>query len=163
MSRLCGLSVGVADGSTRMCNTQTSIVGSVEKRGISGGQRKRVNIGTELVAFPRVIFLDEPTSGLDATASSAILSGLQRICNLGVMMAMVIHQPRYDIFTLFDSVLLLGPGGRTVYLVRIPFELNTHQKESIYFSWSQTHRVDDVEARDWSAGITCGVRAAQGP
>lgn len=58
-------------------------------------------------------------SGLDATASSAILSGLQRICNLGVMMAMVIHQPRYDIFTLFDSVLLLGPGGRTVYLVRV--------------------------------------------
>jgi ABC-type multidrug transport system ATPase subunit len=99
----------------QLTHVATSIVGSVEKRGISGGQRKRVNIGTELVAFPRVIFLDEPTSGLDATASSAILSGLQRICELGVLMAMVIHQPRYDIFTLFDSVLLLGPGGRTVY------------------------------------------------
>ncbi len=48
-------------------------VGTVERRGISGGQRKRVNIGWELVATPSLLFLDEPTSGLDATSSADIL------------------------------------------------------------------------------------------
>jgi len=53
-------------------------VGSVEKRGISGGQRKRVNIGVELVAKPSLLFMDEPTSGLDATAATDILVSLRK-------------------------------------------------------------------------------------
>ena len=57
---------------------QHSLVGSVEKRGISGGQRKRVNIGLELVAKPSLLFMDEPTSGLDATAATDILTALRR-------------------------------------------------------------------------------------
>lgn len=54
-------------------------MGSVEKRGISGGQRKRVNIGLELVAKPSLLFLDEPTSGLDATAATDIITALKRL------------------------------------------------------------------------------------
>lgn len=57
---------------------QHSLVGSVERRGISGGQRKRVNIGVELVAKPSLLFMDEPTSGLDATAATDILTALRR-------------------------------------------------------------------------------------
>eukprot|EP00928_Gymnodinium_smaydae_P006646 TRINITY_DN12365_c0_g2_i1.p1 TRINITY_DN12365_c0_g2~~TRINITY_DN12365_c0_g2_i1.p1 ORF type:complete len:798 (-),score=143.32 TRINITY_DN12365_c0_g2_i1:123-2516(-) len=95
---------------------QNSIVGSVENRGISGGQRKRVNIGLELAACPMVLFLDEPTSGLDATTSLGIVSCLKKLTELGMTVVMSIHQPRYSLFTLFNEVLLLGVGGRTVYL-----------------------------------------------
>mmetsp|Transcript_94370 Transcript_94370/g.197152 ORF Transcript_94370/g.197152 Transcript_94370/m.197152 type:complete len:821 (-) Transcript_94370:251-2713(-) len=95
---------------------QNSIVGSVESRGISGGQRKRVNIGLELAAEPTLLFLDEPTSGLDSTSSLAVCNSLQKLCQLGMTSIMVIHQPRYSLFTLFDQVLLLGKGGETVFL-----------------------------------------------
>mmetsp|Transcript_9576 Transcript_9576/g.25930 ORF Transcript_9576/g.25930 Transcript_9576/m.25930 type:complete len:809 (-) Transcript_9576:601-3027(-) len=95
---------------------QNSIVGGVEKRGISGGQRKRVNIGLELAAEPTLLFLDEPTSGLDSTSSLSVCSSLKKMCQLGMTSIMVIHQPRYSLFTLFDDVLLLGKGGKTVYL-----------------------------------------------
>merc|ERR1719392_441714 len=95
---------------------QDSIVGSVEQRGISGGQRKRVNIGLELAAQPSVLFLDEPTSGLDATSSLTVVLSLKKMCQLGMSSIMVIHQPRYSLFTLFDDVLLLGKGGQAVYL-----------------------------------------------
>ena len=49
------------------------------KAGISGGQRKRVNIGYELVAYPKILFLDEPTSGLDSTTSLSIGRSLERL------------------------------------------------------------------------------------
>ena len=53
-------------------------VGSVTKRGISGGQRKRVNIGMELVSRPSVCFMDEPTSGLDSSATLEVLAALKK-------------------------------------------------------------------------------------
>merc|ERR1712003_341096 len=93
-----------------------SVVGGPESRGISGGQKKRVNIGLELASQPTVLFLDEPTSGLDSTSSLAVALSLKKMCQLGTTSIMVIHQPRYSLFTLFDDVLLLGKGGQTVYL-----------------------------------------------
>ena len=90
-------------------------IGNAEARGISGGQKKRVNIGMELVAYPRVLFLDEPTSGLDSTASIKVCQCLKRLTSLGITVICVIHQPRYSIFRSFDNVLLLGKGGQTVY------------------------------------------------
>eukprot|EP00873_Tetraselmis_striata_P005361 jgi/Tetstr1/425625/TSEL_016045.t1 len=96
-------------------HVMNSVVGSVEKRGISGGQRKRVNIGVELVAQPSLLFLDEPTSGLDATSSQAVLNGLKLLSGRGMSSIMVIHQPRYSIYRLYDQVLLLAAGGNQVY------------------------------------------------
>ncbi|CAJ1329185.1 unnamed protein product [Effrenium voratum] len=100
----------------QLLDVQHSIVGDVEKRGISGGQRKRVNIGLELASRPTILMLDEPTSGLDSTTALDIIRSLKRLTAIGMTVVMVVHQPRYSLFTLFDEVLLLGLGGRTVYL-----------------------------------------------
>jgi len=60
-----------------------AVIGSVEKRGISGGQRKRVNIAIEMVADPSLLFLDEPTSGLDSNTSFSVLLALKKLSRKG--------------------------------------------------------------------------------
>jgi len=105
-------------------HVQHQVVGNAEKRGISGGQRKRVNIGWELVSKPSLLFMDEPTSGLDATAAADILQALKRMAGLGMNIITVIHQPRYTIFSLFDDVMLLCKGGMLAYLGPSQLALN---------------------------------------
>ncbi|GFZ14735.1 ABC transporter family protein [Actinidia rufa] len=92
-----------------------SLVGTVEKRGISGGQRKRVNVGLELVMEPSLLILDEPTSGLDSSSSQLLLRALRRESLEGVNICMVVHQPSYNLFKMFDDLILLAKGGLTVY------------------------------------------------
>jgi len=97
-------------------HVKDSLVGNTDVRGISGGQRKRVNIGVELMAQPQLLFLDEPTSGLDATSSFQICGLLANLARRGVTVVTVVHQPRYTVFRLFDRVLLLGFGGHTIFV-----------------------------------------------
>ncbi|KAJ9698049.1 hypothetical protein PVL29_007248 [Vitis rotundifolia] len=92
-----------------------SLVGTVEKRGISGGQRKRVNVGLEMVMEPSLLILDEPTSGLDSSSSQLLLRALRREALEGVNVCMVVHQPSYTLFRMFDDLILLAKGGLTVY------------------------------------------------
>ncbi|CAI0471435.1 unnamed protein product, partial [Linum tenue] len=92
-----------------------SLVGTVEKRGISGGQRKRVNVGIEMVMEPSLLILDEPTTGLDSSSSQLLLKALRREALEGVNICMVIHQPSYAMFKMFDDFILLAKGGLTVY------------------------------------------------
>ena len=96
---------------------QHSKIGDETTRGVSGGQRKRVNIGMEVVANPRVLFLDEPTSGLDSTSSQEVLIALKKFATEEDMtIVTVIHQPRLEIYKLIDELLLLGRGGITVFI-----------------------------------------------
>uniref|UniRef100_A0A673NCD5 ATP-binding cassette, sub-family G (WHITE), member 2a n=1 Tax=Sinocyclocheilus rhinocerous TaxID=307959 RepID=A0A673NCD5_9TELE len=89
-------------------------VGTQLIRGVSGGERKRTNIGMELIIDPPVLFLDEPTTGLDASTANSVLMLLKRMANSGRTIILSIHQPRYSIYRLFDSLTLLV-GGRLVY------------------------------------------------
>ena len=93
-----------------LSHVRDSLVGSVGKPVISGGQRKRVSIGMELAAAPMAIFLDEPTSGLDATSASSIMSTLKALGRLGITVIVIIHQPRVEIFDMLDDMILLGNG-----------------------------------------------------
>eukprot|EP00850_Spirogloea_muscicola_P018499 SM000170S02671 [mRNA] locus=s170:128164:135959:+ [translate_table: standard] len=90
-------------------------VGSIERRGISGGQRKRVNVGLEMVMEPSLLILDEPTSGLDSTSSRLVVEALQREARRGVNVIVVLHQPSYAIFKMFDDLMLLARRGRCAY------------------------------------------------
>ncbi|RAK79326.1 uncharacterized protein BO72DRAFT_505409 [Aspergillus fijiensis CBS 313.89] len=94
-----------------------ALVGSTGDGQLSVEERKRVTIGVELVAKPSaLLFLDEPTSGLDSQAAYSIVAFLQKIAvHEGVPIVCTIHQPSGVLFEMFDHIMLLAPGGRTVY------------------------------------------------
>jgi ABC-type multidrug transport system ATPase subunit len=71
------------------------VVGCSGSRMISGGQRKRVAIGVELVAKPALLWLDEPTSGLDAAVAYDVVGALKSSSGRGMNVLAVMHQPRW--------------------------------------------------------------------
>jgi len=93
-----------------------AMIGTTESGlGISVEERKRLTIGVELVAKPKLLFLDEPTSGLDAQASYNIMRFMRKLTDQGQAILCTIHQPSSQLFAFFDDLLLLAKGGRTVF------------------------------------------------
>lgn len=90
-------------------------VGSPLHKTISGGQRKRLNIGLELLREPTILFVDEPTSGLSSRDSENIMDLLKELSLRGKMIFVVIHQPSSDIFKMFDTLIILDVGGFQIY------------------------------------------------
>jgi ABC transport system ATP-binding/permease protein len=87
-------------------------IGKPEKKVLSGGQRKRVNIAMELVTDPVIMFLDEPTSGLAADDTAALVQLLSELAKqTGKTIITTIHQPAKEEFEKFNLALILGPGG----------------------------------------------------
>ncbi|KAL3457147.1 ABC-2 type transporter-domain-containing protein [Aspergillus heterothallicus] len=92
-----------------------AIVG-VPGEGLNVEQRKRLTIGVELAARPKLLlFLDEPTSGLDSQTSWTICNLMETLTKNGQAILCTIHQPSAMLFQRFDRLLLLAKGGRTVY------------------------------------------------
>ena len=105
-------------------------VGNSLSKTISGGQRKRLNIGLELIRKPAVMFMDEPTSGLSSRDSDNIMSLLRELCFQGTIIFTVIHQPSSDIYKQFDQLILMDSGGFAVYCGN-PVEAVAYFKSSI--------------------------------
>ncbi|KAG0326744.1 hypothetical protein BG004_002907 [Podila humilis] len=86
-------------------------IGNVTTRGISGGEKRRVSIALELITRPPILILDEPTSGLDSHSAHMVV---EQLCKLAqsktTTVILTIHQPRSDIFAMFDHTLVVSKG-----------------------------------------------------
>lgn len=123
-ARLCFGKLSQAETEERVNRVLTSLglseikdlkVGSPLQKTISGGQRKRVNIGLELLREPNILFVDEPTSGLSSRDSENIMDLLKELSLRGKMIFVVIHQPSSDIYKMFDTLIILDVGGFQIY------------------------------------------------
>ncbi|KAF5473437.1 hypothetical protein F2P56_010048 [Juglans regia] len=90
---------------------QDTMIGGSFVRGVSGGERKRVSIGNEIIINPSLLFLDEPTSGLDSTTALRTVQMLHDIAEAGKTVLTTIHQPSSRLFHKFDKLILLGKGS----------------------------------------------------
>ncbi|RZC82703.1 hypothetical protein C5167_045491 [Papaver somniferum] len=94
---------------------QDTMIGGSFVRGVSGGERKRVCIGNEIIINPSLLLLDEPTSGLDSTTALRIVQMLHDIAEAGKTVVTTIHQPSSRLFHKFDKLVLLGKGSLLYY------------------------------------------------
>jgi ABC-type multidrug transport system ATPase subunit len=93
--------------------TEDVVIGSPEKKGISGGQRKRVNLAMELLTDPSILFLDEPTSGLSSEDALTVMKVIRSLANSGKTTLITIHQPGLEIFRMLDSLVVLSKDKRS--------------------------------------------------
>ncbi|CAI2169225.1 14554_t:CDS:2 [Funneliformis geosporum] len=92
-----------------------SKIGTVFVRGISGGEKRRCAIASQVLTLPKIIFLDEPTTGLDSAAAYNVMNAIVDMARKHKLTVIAsIHQPSTETYSLFDKLLLLG-RGKTLY------------------------------------------------
>ncbi|XP_028764043.1 ABC transporter G family member 19-like [Neltuma alba] len=92
-------------------------IGDEGTRGVSGGEKRRVSIGIDIIHKPALLFLDEPTSGLDSTSAYNVVEKIKHIAQGGSIVLMTIHQPSFRIQKLLDQIAILA-RGRLIYMGR---------------------------------------------
>lgn len=80
-------------------------------RRCSGGEKRRTSIGCQLLGNPSILLVDEATTGLDATSALAVITTLQKLARKGHTIITTIHQPRAEIFSLFDEIIVMCKGS----------------------------------------------------
>ena len=119
-------------------------VGNPLNKFISGGQRKRINIGLELMREPAILLVDEPTSGLSSTDSEMVMNLLKSQTLKGKLVIANIHQPSSGIYKMFDKLWILDRGGYPIY--------NGNPIDAIVYFKTQNSQVNASE----SECVTCG-------
>ncbi|KAJ1813043.1 hypothetical protein LPJ56_003600 [Coemansia sp. RSA 2599] len=95
----------------RLTHVKDTRIGGYGARGVSGGERKRVSIGVELVTDPAILVLDEPSSGLDSSSAEMVVALTKDMCRQrNLCTLMTIHQPSTEMVAKFDKLILLSQG-----------------------------------------------------
>ncbi|XP_062030231.1 ABC transporter G family member STR2-like [Rosa rugosa] len=93
-----------------LSSARNTYIGDEGSRGVSGGERRRVSIGVDIIHGPALLFLDEPTSGLDSTSAHSVIEKVHHIARSGSTVILTIHQPSSRIQLLLDHMLILARG-----------------------------------------------------
>src|ERR1700716_3701018 len=91
-----------------------AVVGSAVKKTLSGGERKRLNIGLDMIGISDVYLFDEPTSGLSSKDSEHVIEIIRGMAHNKIVIV-TIHQPSSKLFQMFHKAILLDKGGRLVF------------------------------------------------
>lgn len=114
-----------------------TIIGSPERKTLSGGQRKRVNIALELITDTPVLFLDEPTSGLSSYDAEAVIDLLKGMSKTGKTILTTIHQPSLKVYKQFDDLLMVSrdkgekPGAMVYFGPAYPDSIQFFNPETV--------------------------------
>ncbi|KAI9366122.1 P-loop containing nucleoside triphosphate hydrolase protein [Zopfochytrium polystomum] len=129
--------------SLRLSSAAHTRIGDAVTRGISGGERKRTAIAQEFVTMPPILFLDEPTSGLDSNTSLYLMEIIKgAVVATGRMSVATLHQPSWELISLFDKILLLSagstvyfgpPDGALEHFEQLGYEPKPHQNPADFF------------------------------
>ncbi|KAK9904353.1 hypothetical protein M0R45_000789 [Rubus argutus] len=93
-----------------LSSARNTYIGDEGTRGVSGGERRRVSIGVDIIHGPALLFLDEPTSGLDSTSAHSVIEKVHHIARSGSTVILTIHQPSARIQLLLDHMIILARG-----------------------------------------------------
>src|SRR5438270_1289873 len=91
-----------------------AVVGSPERKLLSGGERKRLNIGLDMIGMSDVYLFDEPTSGLSSKDSEHVMEIIRGLAHNKIVIV-TIHQPSSKLFQMFHKAILLDKGGRLAF------------------------------------------------
>lgn len=131
-----------------------TLIGSPEKKGISGGQRKRVNMGQELLTEPSILFLDEPTSGLDPKTDMDVMHLLKEISQKGKIVVLTTHNITEENFNILTHIVVLANGGKLAFFgspqeaigyfnVKKPYEIFTELSKQDSDYWKNKYKDSD--------------------
>lgn len=131
--------------------SQDVLIGTAEKKGISGGQRKRVNLAQELLTEPSVLFLDEPTSGLDPKSDFDVMNLLKNISQKGKIVLLTTHAITEENFRILTHLIVLTKQGKLAYFgpanqacayfgVNKPFEIFDKLEKQSPDTWKEKFR-----------------------
>jgi len=137
-----------------------SRIGSPVKRGISGGQRKRVNLSHELLSqSTKLLMLDEPTSGLDPQSSHDIARLARQLADDGRLVFFVTHDLTPTVLSQVDHLLVIAPGGRLIFFGAPPEAagfFGVDSPDQLFGQLDQRSTEEWLEG--WSSSETCAIR-----